>query len=158
MRYRFFLTILLFMSGGGLLNLKAQDAPPPKNYQPPKFSYCEYNGNFYYGLIPELYRKSELVFAMARLGDGETNRRLNQVRLRQFRDVLDGSGAGNVPAVLTQGDRIKGDGGIEVYQGGKMIFYLRAYRGCYLDFKCCDCNWRTPILKKGKMNRRQECP
>ena len=152
------LTILLMPFLVGQSPLKAQDAPPPKSYPPPKFSYCEYNGNFYYGLIPELPRKSELVFAVARLGDGEMDRRLNQVRLKQFRDVLDHSGAGNVPTVLTQGDRIKGDGGIEVYQGGKLIFYLRAYRGCYLDFKCCDCNWRTPILKKGKMNRRQECP
>lgn len=131
--------------------LKAQDDP-----KPPNWSYCEYNSNFTYGIYPDLLKKGDTIIVIARLGDGEKNEIINQIRLEQYRLAMSGQG-GIVPSVYAKGERIKGEGGIEIYQDGKMIFFLRARRGCYLDFKCCDCYGRTPILKKGKINRPKQC-
>jgi hypothetical protein len=127
--------------------LSAQDDPRPLNQ-----NHCEYNSTFTYGIYPELLRKGDLIFVIARLGDGEESEKINRVRLEQYRYVMQGQG-GIVPSVYAKGERIKGEGGIEIYHGGKLIYFLRARRGCYFDFKCCDCTGRTPILKNGKINR-----
>jgi len=71
---------------------------------------------------------------IARLGTGERDKKLNRARLSYVEDYLK---TRNVNYLLTEGDRIKGLGRLEVYVGGHLVMSIpiekRATRLCLGD-------------------------
>lgn len=73
----------------------------------------------------------ETMFIIARLGTGETSRKLNQDRLFALREYL--FEYRKLPAnrlVTAEGDRVKGPGQVEIYVNGKLyaLFKMKRYR------------------------------
>lgn len=74
---------------------------------------------------------SETMFIIARLGTGETSRKLNQDRLYALREYL--FEYRKLPAsrlVTAEGERVKGPGQVEIYVNGKVyaLFKMKRYR------------------------------
>ena len=73
----------------------------------------------------------ETMFIIARLGTGETSRKLNQDRLYALREYL--FEYRKLPAnrlVTAEGDRVKGPGQVEIYVNGKVyaLFKMKRHR------------------------------
>lgn len=67
--------------------------------------------------------KDASFIVIARLGDGETSRRLNLKRIKVLRDYILDSDL-KVKAVFAEGERIKGFGVVEIYVQGKLLYSL----------------------------------
>ncbi len=82
---------------------------------------------------------SGLVIAIARLGDGEQTRRLNQRRLHNVRLYLE-KVRGRAPKTIitAESDRTRGRGRVEIYVGGKLVDVLGVGRGEDLYAGSCD--------------------
>jgi len=80
-----------------------------------------------------------LVIAIARLGDGEQSRRLNQRRLRNVRLYLE-KVRGRAPKtiIMAEGEPARGRGRVEIYVGGKLVDVLGVGRGEDLYAGSCD--------------------
>lgn len=80
-----------------------------------------------------------LVIAIARLGDGEQSRRLNQRRLHNVRLYLE-KVRGRAPKtiVTAESDQVRGRGRVEFYVGGKLKGALSVGRGEDLYSGSCD--------------------
>jgi hypothetical protein len=88
-----------------------------------------------------------LVIAVARLGDGERGRALNQRRLHNLRTYLEKfrKRAGET-IVTAEGERVKGLGRVEVYVGGKLAVTLEPGRGQDLHAGSCSASSRQDTL------------
>lgn len=80
-----------------------------------------------------------LVIAIARIGDGEQSRRLNQRRLHNVRLYLERV-RGRAPKTLitAESERARGRGRVEIYVGGKLVDVLGVARGEDLYAGSCD--------------------
>ena len=80
-----------------------------------------------------------LVIAIARLGDGEQSRRLNQRRLHNVRLYLE-KVRGRAPKtiIIAEGKPVRGRGRVEIYVGGKLMDVLGVRRGEDLYAGSCD--------------------
>lgn len=88
-------------------------------------------------LLNEAEVQSESIILIARLGDGETSRRYNQQRLAAIKDTI--GFRNRYPSekfVLTQGERVKGKGQVEVYIGGRLSTIFKAGRRKNLRGRC----------------------
>jgi hypothetical protein len=66
--------------------------------------------------------KEGYIIFVARLGDSEKSPALNQKRLRAAKDYIVERAANKI--VTAYGERIKGHGRLEIYVGGKMLYFL----------------------------------
>ncbi|MBD0372564.1 MAG: hypothetical protein ICV60_17100 [Pyrinomonadaceae bacterium] len=105
-------------------------------------------------LVFELRRSvAERLFVIARLGDGETFRRLNLARLDGARLYLVESG--RIPKeriVFAEGERVKGEGRVEFYLGSRLYLVSLAGRGKNINFTCCG---DYIPLSRGKRKKRR---
>jgi hypothetical protein len=79
-----------------------------------------------------------VVIAIARLGDGETARRLNGRRLYNLRVHFTDYGFASERLIAAEGERAKGFGRVELYVGGKLFDVLLVHRNKDLCVDCCD--------------------
>ncbi len=88
-------------------------------------------------LLNEAEIRSDPIILVARLGDGETSRRYNQQRLAAIKDTI--GFRNRYPSekfVLTQGERVKGKGQVEVYISGRLSTIFKAGRRKNLRGRC----------------------
>ena len=81
--------------------------------------------------------KDQTIIIIARLGNGETSRRLVNVRLRQVADYLNR----RVPReriITAEGERVSGFGQLEFYVGGKLHSIFKVNRNRDLVKGCGD--------------------
>jgi hypothetical protein len=85
----------------------------------------------------ESAKSDKPIILIAHLGDGEIRRELNQVRMRRVcLGIVFDDDCKNF--VLAEGERVKGQGSIDIYVDGKLIAVLRSERNRYLCASCCD--------------------
>ena len=96
-----------------------------------------------------------VIIAIARLGDGERLREINQRRLHNVWVYLTAYQSFAPKKVITaEGDRASGYGRVELYVGGKLVDALLIDRGKDLCVECCDGDERYyPYLKDKKQKR-----
>jgi hypothetical protein len=87
--------------------------------------------------------KDETIFIIARLGTGETSRRLNQRRLyapSQF--LIETRGTPKDKLVAAEGERVKGPGQVELYVNGKLyaVFKMKRHRD-FVQSRYCRPNY-----------------
>jgi hypothetical protein len=70
--------------------------------------------------------KETRLILVARLGDGERDRKLNRMRLRYVEDYLNKK---DVQYVFAEGERVKGLGRMEVYVGGRLAMSIPLMKG-----------------------------
>ena len=80
---------------------------------------------------------SHRIFVIARLGTGETSRRLNQRRLADIK-VEYGDNLRNGKIILTEGPRVKGLGRVEFYLGSDLYWVSLLPRNGDFCSLCCD--------------------
>lgn len=82
-------------------------------------------------------KKASLI-VIARLGDGETSRRINLKRIKTLKEYIL-SLEPETKMIFGEGERIKGDGGvIEIYVEGKLIDSLRVQPKSNIPLKGCN--------------------
>ena len=103
-------------------------------------SSCEENAATFDNLANVLRSGDERLFAVARLGRGETSRELNRRRLYNVRAYFKENWP-NVEArrfVFAEGDRVEGEGRVEFYIGSDLILISMVKRGGDICVDCCD--------------------
>lgn len=115
----------------------AQEAKAPKPFFD-TYNNCESNISWLDYVHSEA-GESGLVIAIARLGDGEQPRRLNQRRLHNVRLYLE-KVRGRAPKTLivAEGEQVQGRGRVEFYVGGKLMGTLSVGRAQDLYAGSCD--------------------
>lgn len=118
-------------------NAAAQEAKTPKPFFD-TYNNCESNISWLDYVHSEA-GDNWLVIAIARLGDGEQLRRLNQRRLHNVRLYLEKiRGREPKTLIVAEGEQVQGRGRVEFYVGGKLIGSLSAGRGEDLYAGSCD--------------------
>lgn len=89
--------------------------------------------------INQLAGKDNLIIAIARLGNRERKRELNQRRLNNVLAYLTRVGWQRAPetVIIAEGVRAKGYGRVELYVGGKLIVVLAVKRNSDLEVLSC---------------------
>ncbi len=125
------LTILCF---GILQTVYAQNPP----YESPKKPVnCETAYSFIYDALNRYTeRPSGYFIVIARLGRGESSRRLNLNRIKMFKSYISTLNP-PVKAIFAEGEKIKGYGVIEMYVEGKLLYSLPITKGRNLDLISC---------------------
>ena len=77
------------------------------------------------------------VIVIARLGNGETSRRLVLRRLHNVAEYLRRS-LGPDRLIVAEGERVRDVGRVEFYQGGKLVWVCLIARGKDMYVDCCD--------------------
>lgn len=118
-------------------NAVAQNAESPESYVTIGNS-CESN----IARLDRIHSEAgddALVIAIARLGDGEQSRRVNQRRLHNIRLYLE-EVRGRAPKTLitAESNRARGRGRVEIYVGGKLVDVIGVGRGEDLYAGSCD--------------------
>jgi hypothetical protein len=70
-------------------------------------------------------KESKMIF-IARLGDGEKDRKLNRMRMSYIEDYLNKK---DVQYVFAEGERVKGFGRMELYVGGRLVMFTPLMKG-----------------------------
>lgn len=97
-----------------------------------------------------------VLIVIARLGDGERSQELNHRRLYNVQVALTNDRRIDPKRlILTSGNRVRGDGRVEFYLGGKLMGGLRVARGKDVCVACCDIDERYYPYRK---NRRSLLP
>jgi hypothetical protein len=86
----------------------------------------------------EVRRKRERLFVIARLGTGETSRRLNRGRLYNTKQNLSIKSFDPQTTVYAEGERVEGEGRIEFYLGGSLRLVTLAKRNQMPNLTCCE--------------------
>ena len=100
---------------------------------------CEVNSAYLDSLAQDFRSGGERIFVVSRLGDGEASRALNRSRLEYARVYLVLNrelNSGRV--VFAEGERVKGEGRLELYLGSKLYLVSLAKRNKMACFFCCD--------------------
>ena len=84
-------------------------------------------------------KKPERVFVIARLGEGEKSRRLNQRRLHKARTYLNNR-LKSESIVVAEGERASGEGRVEFYVGSELVLVSMVRRGADLCVNCFETN------------------
>ena len=99
----------------------------PFTIRPDKPINCEhFSASLDIAIIEWQNLKDTRLILVARLGDGETNRKLNRMRLSYVEDYLNKK---NVQYVFAEGERVKGLGRMEVYVGGRLAMSIPLMKG-----------------------------
>ena len=85
----------------------------------------------------ELIGKSDFLVLIARLGRGETNRKLNLRRLHNVRARIEFRYIDPKKFVIAEGEKVSGLGRVEVYAGGKLIEVFPVNRNRDICVECC---------------------
>jgi hypothetical protein len=86
----------------------------------------------------EVKGRRERLFIIARLGTGETSRRLNRGRLYNTRQYLSLKAFDPLTTVFAEGERVEGEGRIEFYLGGTLRLVTLAKRNKMPNLTCCE--------------------
>ena len=104
---------------------KTPQIGPP--FRPDKPINCEdFQAQLDIAIIEWQKVKDSRLILIARLGNGETNRKLNRQRLFYVEDYLKKK---DVEYVFAEGDRVKGLGRMEVYVAGHLMMSTPLMRG-----------------------------
>jgi hypothetical protein len=129
--------IALCLIFGAVSLCAAQTSELPKNTSPGS---CEQNAaildNMRY-VAAQGSGKDSLIIAVARLGNGETSRELNRRRLYNLGIYWKEYDLPVKRLILTEGARVNGFGGVELYIAGKLFDVLLVNRGKDLCVVCC---------------------
>ena len=100
-------------------------------------------------------KNDRVIIAIARLGSGETSRRLNSRRLSNVRAYLTAYQTFSAQQLITaEGDRVEGFGRVEIYVSGKLTDTILINRGEDLCVNCCESDNRYyPYRKLSKRTR-----
>ena len=131
-----FIVIMLAIS----LPASAQTKPTQPYVVVGGTSSCEENAATFDNLANTLRSTDERLFAVARLGRGETSRELNRRRLYNVRTYFKLNWP-NLEAkrfVFAEGDRAEGEGRVEFYIGSDLILISVVKRGGDVCVDCCD--------------------
>lgn len=82
--------------------------------------------------------EGKVTIAIARLGKGEQSQEINRRRLYTIRAYLTAMELPSRRLVTAEGERVSGNGRVEVYVGGKLVDVLAAERGKDLMVGMCD--------------------
>lgn len=105
-------------------------------------------------LTVESQRDSVLI-VIARLGDNESSQQLNRRRLHNLRvSLTENLHVDPRKLVMASGEKVRGNGRMEFYLGGKLIGGLLVERGKDLCVDCCDIDERYYPYRKNKKRRR----
>ncbi len=97
------------------------------------------------------------IILIAHLGDGEVRRDLNQVRMRRICLGVNFDLADECKQfVLAEGERVKGQGSVDIYVDGKLIAVLRSERNRYLCASCCDGCVTIPVWDRGSRKSKSK--
>jgi hypothetical protein len=99
----------------------------------------------------EVKERRDRLFVIARLGTGETSRRLNRVRLYNTKQYLSGKSFDPQTTVFAEGERVEGEGRIEFYLGGSLRLVTLAKRNKMPKLTCCEDYF--PLGREPKKNR-----
>lgn len=94
---------------------------------------CELNSLHVNQLRRQAANNGNLIFIIARLGDGELSKDLNRRRLHNVRVIFKSDNL-----VVAEGERIKGPGCIEIYIDCKLALVSKIKRGRDICLTCCD--------------------
>ena len=102
-------------------------------YHPDKPIHCEdYQAQLDNVIIEWLKMKESKMIFIARLGNGERDRKLNRMRMSYIEDYLNKK---DVQYVFAEGERVKGFGRMELYVGGRLVMSTPLMKGsrrlCY---------------------------
>ena len=97
---------------------------------------CELNAAYLDNLIIMARESKERVFVVAHLGKGETSRYLIHRRLHNARTYLRRLAPESV--VITEGERVDGQGRVEFFLGSKLIINALVSRNGDLCVDCCE--------------------
>jgi hypothetical protein len=92
-------------------------------------------------ILPKASVLDKPVILIARLGDGEKNRDLNRERMRRVKNYLGLMSphfAKGLNIVIAEGERVAGQGSVEIYVDGVLTAILRSDRNRYLCATCCE--------------------
>ena len=99
----------------------------PFTIRPDKPINCEhFSASLDIAIIEWRQLKDTHLILVARLGDGERNRKLNRMRLSYVEDYLNKK---DVQYVFAEGERVKGPGRMEVYVGGRLAMSIPLMKG-----------------------------
>ena len=124
----------------------AQEKPVPSAAQSsePVPTNCEYN----ISILTGAHRQAGddgLIIMIARLGNGERRRELNQRRLHNARTFLVEFGSRSPDTIITaEGERVAGYGRVEFYVDGKMFSALAVGRNDDLRVGACSFEGANP--------------
>ena len=103
-------------------------------------------------MAQEARQSSDRLFVIVRLGAGETNRRLNFVRLFNTRQYISEKSFDPMKTIFAEGEPIKGEGRIEFYLGSRLRLVLLAPRNKMPNLTCCE-DYMPPVKKKPKRQK-----
>ncbi len=90
--------------------------------------------------VHQMADEDGLIIIIARLGDGERRRELSRRRLQNVRVYLTEVGWHRSPktVIVSEGERVRGYGRLEIYVSGKLVAALAAERNHNLPVQSCD--------------------
>lgn len=101
-------------------------------------------------IIGKEAKKGERIFVIAKLGIGEA-RRLTNVRLMNTRLKLSTVGLNIEQIVIGEGERVKGEGRIEIYVGSRLRLIILAKRNKMPNLTCCEDYF--PTVKRSRKKK-----
>jgi len=113
---------------------------------------CQRNTINIANLSALLATTKERVFVVARLGTGESSHQLNRRRLNHVQ-IQFGQNKGTEKVILTEGERVKGQGRVEFYLGSEPYFVSMHARNSDFCAACCD---RKELFYKNPFRRRSK--
>ena len=130
------LIILTILCLGILQTAYAQNDVPPYD-SPTKPVNCEMGYVFINDALGRYIKNpSNYFIVIARLGSGESSRRLNLNRIKTLKSYISNLNP-PVKAIFAEGENIKGYGVIEMYVEGKLLYSLPLDKGENLDLRTC---------------------
>jgi len=118
---------------------------------------CQRNTINIANLSASLATTKERVFVVARLGTGESSRQLNHRRLNDVKTQF-GQNKGTEKVILTEGERVKGQGRLEFYLGSEIVFISLFARNGDFCAACCDRKerfYKNPYKQRSNIRRRR---
>ena len=105
-------------------------------------------------LTSEESQRDKVLIVVARLGDHERFQGLNRRRLHNLRvNLTENLRVDPQRLVMTSGEKVRGNGRVEFYLGGKLIGALLVARGKDLCVDCCDIDERYYPHRKNRAAR-----
>ncbi len=130
-----------------LAGVGQKESVPAKAVQSPKApGNCESNVSTL-SLAHQAANEGRLLFAIARLGDGEYKRELNRRRLHNLRVFLTEFGWQRDPKSLitAEGEQFKGHGRVELYVDGRLFDVIAIERNSDLLVGSCEPDHIRPL-------------
>lgn len=143
---RYLIVVSLLLAGSSIGT--AQNKSAPATEQPSQLmpTNCESNISLL-SLAHQAANEGRLLFAIARLGDGEYKRELNRRRLHNVRVYLTEFDWQRTPEALitAEGERVKGYGRVELYVDGRLFDVIAVKRNGDLLVGSCEPDDIRPV-------------